>query len=487
MKDHARPRPARLHLVAIGLLCCQAAPRASMLVSRRGALGASALAMFQLLGCVQGDFGDREGLSVGIRDHVGSGASIETEASGRNSNAAAAAAEPGAFRFPSGAAFAPDGQHIAVADRLEHRIRLLSASTGAVTDLAGLPGVAGYADGSKGSATFNAPYVSSLRRTALCSVCGVVFAHSPRPPAPPARYGVSYSPDGLHLAVADYQNHRVRSIAVPAGDVTTLAGSGATAFADGVGREASFHFPHRSVQSPWRSSEWVWYGRQGSPAGGMILLPTVCHSCADIEHATCHMPHHAHAGTLVRTPRTRALLACWCSVCFAPDGRHIAVADQFNHRIRLVDAATGRVSTLAGSGAAGFADGSGADAAFNYPTGAAWSWAPGGSARDTAGASNGGGVGSAGSSITPASAGGAGAGAAAVVIAVADQVRIGWVTSPVTFTPAPPTPRTPPYRSPLVPSFFAVRSCPASEHSSTTVCAWWWRPVRRRRRPAPRR
>ena len=176
----------------------------------------------------------------------------------------------------------------------------------------------------------------------------------------------------------------------------------------------------------------------------------------DDTFATCHIMF-TPAPSLVRTRRTRALLACWCSVCFAPDGRHIAVADQFNHRIRLVDAATGRVSTLAGSGAAGFADGSGADAAFNYPTGAAWSWAPSGSARDTAGAVNGGGVGSAGSSITPASAGGAGAGAAAVVIAVADQVRTGWVTSPVTFTPAPPTPRTLPYRSPLVPSFFVLR------------------------------
>jgi hypothetical protein len=72
-----------------------------------------------------------------------------------------------------------------VADRLEHRIRLLSASTGAVTDLAGLPGVAGYADGSKGSATFNAPYVNSLRRTALCSVCGVVLLIRPAPLHPP--------------------------------------------------------------------------------------------------------------------------------------------------------------------------------------------------------------------------------------------------------------------------------------------------------------
>ena len=48
-----------------------------------------------------------------------------------------------------------------------------------------------------------------------------------------------------------------------------------------------------------------------------------------------------------------------------------ASQDQNNQRIRRVDIATGATTTLAGSGSAGFRDGAGGSAQFNYPRGVA--------------------------------------------------------------------------------------------------------------------
>eukprot|EP00666_Eupelagonemidae_sp_cell4sb_P017991 gene17991-biopygen10247 len=114
----------------------------------------------------------------------------------------------------------------------------------------------------------------------------------------------SPAPDGITIAVADRPNHRIRLVVAATGAVTTLAGNGASTYADGVGTAAAFNGP--------------------------------------------------------------------TGVAYAPDGATLAIADRSNHRVRLVSVATGVVTTLAGSGAASFADGLAAAASFDRPLSVAY-------------------------------------------------------------------------------------------------------------------
>ena len=170
------------------------------------------------------------------------------------------------FNFPQGLA-TDAGGNVYVADTSNHRIRKVTPS-GLVSTLAG-SGVAGFLDGTGTIARFDLPT------------------------------GVATSGLG-DVYVADEQNHRIRKI-TPAGVVSTFAGNGIAAFADGLGTAASFHDPS---------------GVATDTAGSVY------------------------------------------------------VADELNHRIRKITPG-GLVSTLAGSGTSGFADGVATAAQFDRPTGVA--------------------------------------------------------------------------------------------------------------------
>jgi DNA-binding beta-propeller fold protein YncE len=55
-------------------------------------------------------------------------------------------------------------------------------------------------------------------------------------------------------------------------------------------------------------------------------------------------------------------------VAVLPDGR-VAIADTYNHKIKVLDPQTGQVKTLAGNGKPGHADGHGHTAQFYEPGG----------------------------------------------------------------------------------------------------------------------
>lgn len=170
------------------------------------------------------------------------------------------------FADPFGVAVAPDGT-VYVSDTGDtSRIRALTPA-GEVHTVAG--GAHGFADGRGDLARFDTPS------------------------------GIAVSSDGT-LYVADTGNNAIRRI-TPDGIVTTIAGGGASGYADGRGREARFNGP---------------VGVAVDAAG------------------------------------------------------HVIVADTYNDRIRAISA-DGIVTTMAGAGEPGFGDGAATDARFQTPGGVA--------------------------------------------------------------------------------------------------------------------
>jgi len=224
------------------------------------------------------------------------------------------------FNYPHGVAVDGSG-NIYVADRDNNLIRKISP-VGVVSTLAG-SGIPAYADGMGTAASFNYPH------------------------------GVAVDHNG-NVYVADGDNHRIRKIS-PAGLVSTLAGSGTPAYADDTGKAASFYYPFGIAVD---GSENVFVADQGnnrirkiSPEGVVSTL--------------------AGSGTPAYADGTGTEASFYYPFGIAVDGSgNVFVADHFNHRIRKISP-TGVVSTLAGSGTPAYADSTGIAASFNYPQGIA--------------------------------------------------------------------------------------------------------------------
>ena len=112
---------------------------------------------------------------------------------------------------PRGLTALADGR-LALADYLHHVVRIYDPGTGQLTTLAGTFDEAGLVDDTGAAARFFRPY------------------------------GLTQLPDGS-LAVADFANHVIRRVTL-AGEVTTLAGTGAMGDDDGAALTAAqFSFP----------------------------------------------------------------------------------------------------------------------------------------------------------------------------------------------------------------------------------------------------
>ncbi|SVB76640.1 uncharacterized protein METZ01_LOCUS229494, partial [marine metagenome] len=217
---------------------------------------------------------------------------------------------------------AVDGSgNVYVADSLNHKIRKITPD-GVVTTLAG-SGSAGSADGPGVDAQFN------------------------------DQYGVAVDGSG-NVYVADSLNHKIRKI-TPDGVVTTLAGSGSAGSADGPGVDAQFYKPtdvavdgSGNVYVTDRNNSKI---RKITPDGVVTTLA---------GSGTEGSADGIGADATFTGPRGLTV-----------DGsRNVYVADQRNHKIRKITP-DGVVTTLAGSGTEGSADGTGVDAQFNLPRGIA--------------------------------------------------------------------------------------------------------------------
>ena len=208
-----------------------------------------------------------------------------------------------------------------VADSGNQRIRKLT-SAGVVSTLAG-SGTAGFAEGSGTVARFNLP--------------------------------VSVAVDGAgNVYVADYYNHRIRKV-TSSGVVSTLAGSGTAGYAEGTGAAASFNAVAGVAVDGGGT---VYVGDSGNNRVRQITSGGVVSTLAG-----------SGVSGYVDGPGTAARFARPFGVAVNGAGE-VYVADYGNHRVRKV-ASGGVVSTVAGSGTAGYVDGAALTARFNSPVGVA--------------------------------------------------------------------------------------------------------------------
>ena len=247
---------------------------------------------------------------VGVTTLAGSGTPSFTDGTGLAAS----------FQEPAGVTVDSAG-NVYVADSGNNKIRKIT-STGVVTTLAG-SGSQGSADGTGKAASFNTPI------------------------------GVAVDSSG-NVYVADMGNHKIRKI-TPAGVVTTLAGSGSEGSADGTGLAARFNAPNLLAID---SSGNVYVAEGGNNKIRKITSTGVVTTLAG-------------SGSQGSANGTGLAASFNTPIGVAVDSSgNVYVADMGNHKIRKITLA-GVVTTFAGSGSEGSANGTGLAASFNTPLGIA--------------------------------------------------------------------------------------------------------------------
>ncbi|HEX2854974.1 MAG TPA: immunoglobulin domain-containing protein [Opitutaceae bacterium] len=298
-----------------------------------------------------------------ITTFAGSGSAGATDATGTAAQ----------FNRPRGVALDSSG-NLYVADYANHSIRKIT-SAGVVTTLAG-SGSSGSSDATGILASFNNPhgvavdsagnvYVAdtgnnNIRKITsggvVTTLAGSGSAGSTNATGTSAsfRFPSDVAVDGSgNVFVADYQNHKIRKI-TSGGVVTTYAGGSMGFHSDGTGTSAYFYYPSALVIDS---------------SGNLYVTDSGSHTIRKITTAT-----------VVTTPfgspySSGATDATGTSARFnSPMGIDIDssgtlfVSDENGHRIRKITSA-GVVTTIAGSGSTGSADGTGSGATFNTPNG----------------------------------------------------------------------------------------------------------------------
>ena len=207
---------------------------------------------------------------------------------------------------------------VLVADSNYHVIRKIS-STG-VTVLAGAVGSYGKVDGTGTSARFNYPY--SLTQDA---------------------YGNIY--------VADRSNHAIRRIST-SGAVTTVAGSGTLGSTDGSALSARFNYPSGVTVD----------------GNGAIFVADTSNNTIRRVYGGLVTTVAGVAGSVGSADGAGSLARFYGPQGITYQSSKIYVADTYNNKVRSVDLYKSYlVNTVAGTGSAGYLDGTTSTAIFNRP------------------------------------------------------------------------------------------------------------------------
>jgi sugar lactone lactonase YvrE len=225
------------------------------------------------------------------------------------------------FNFPQGVAIDLAG-NVYVADTNNNRIRKI-LSSGVVSTVAG-SGTLGFSDGPGTNAIFYRPY-----GIAVDLVSGNIF-------------------------VSDRYNHRIRRI-TPGGFVSTISGGATASFADGTGLNARFNYP-----------QGISIDNSGN---NLYIADTDNQRIRKLTISTNIVKTIAGSGVPgdVNGLGTDATFSSPSGVSIDTTG-NIYVTD-LNNLVRKIDALSGMVTTIAGSGVPDFFDGASTVAMFNGPTG----------------------------------------------------------------------------------------------------------------------
>jgi hypothetical protein len=214
-----------------------------------------------------------------------------------------------------------DGTSLYVANA--YHISKVDIATGASSILAGSPAAPGSANGIGSAATFNLPY--------------------------------GITTDGTNVYVTEVGNNKIRQIVIATGVVTTLAGSGVSSSADGLGAAATFTNP------------------RGITTDGTNLYVAEVGTSANVRKiviATGAVTTVAGSPTLFGSVNGTGTAATFTiPTGITTDGTNLYIADAGAQNIRKIVIATGVVTTLAGTGLAGSIDGAGATSSFYAPSG----------------------------------------------------------------------------------------------------------------------
>ena len=272
-------------------------------------------------------FGQKLGNSVLSGGSVGSGGLVTTLAGSGQAGFADGSGLVAQFNGPTGVAVDSSGT-LYVADQSNHRIRKITTE-GTVTTLAG-DGYVGSTDGPGSTARFYFPLALALDNSG-------------------------------NIYVADSINNRIRKI-TSSGVVTTLAGNGQGGLADSSSGSTNVKF--------WQPTG------VAVDSGGNVYVGDSYNNRLRYISSYGYVMTLAGSGAfgqyneITFADGNGSVAIFWNPQGVAVDSSgNVYIADKSNHRIRKYK--SGVVSTLAGSGESGFADGTGAAAKFGRPQGVA--------------------------------------------------------------------------------------------------------------------